>query len=63
MQFKLIVGLFFSAMMMTTYGTHVACQAGLSDTNICMAVYCSCSGNQLFCRPGVTCSETCVCAP
>lgn len=42
--------------------THVVCQAGLSDTNICENTFCACAGNSIFCLSGTTCLSTCVCA-
>lgn len=41
---------------------HVVCEGGLSDTNICQDRFCACSGDTIFCVPGVTCLSTCVCA-
>jgi hypothetical protein len=42
--------------------THVVCEAGLSDTNICESYYCDCAGDTIFCVAGTTCLNTCVCA-
>jgi hypothetical protein len=62
MQFKLAIAALFSTLMWTGYATHVACKAGLSDTNICEGTYCHCDGNILTCEAGTTCDQTCICA-
>ena len=43
------------------WDTWVVCQVGLSDTNVCTYDYCSCSGVDLDCTAGTTCSNTCYC--
>ncbi|EHK48437.1 hypothetical protein TRIATDRAFT_297979 [Trichoderma atroviride IMI 206040] len=51
-----------SQLVARSAAAHVVCEAGLSDTNICENTYCACSGDTIFCVPGVTCLSTCVCA-
>jgi len=41
--------------------THLVCQAGLCDTNICENYYYACAGDNLFYTPGTACLSTCVC--
>ena len=61
MRFILAIAAVLSALTMTN-ATHVSCQAGLSDTNICEKTYCLCDGNILTCQAGTTCANTCLCA-
>ncbi|KAF9729231.1 hypothetical protein PMIN06_000129 [Paraphaeosphaeria minitans] len=62
MQFKFAIGALFTTLMWTAAATHVQCEAGLSDTNICEKTYCKCDGGILFCESGTTCLDTCICA-
>lgn len=51
-----------SALLTMTSATHVVCQGGLSDTNICENTYCHCDNYVLTCEAGTTCAATCLCA-
>ena len=61
MRFILAIAAVLSALTMTS-ATHVSCEAGLSDTNICESTYCLCDGETLTCQAGTTCTQTCLCA-
>lgn len=61
MRFILALAAVLSALTMT-HATHVSCEAGLSDTNICEKSYCHCNGDVLTCQADTTCAQSCVCA-